>query len=283
MTAALDMGVAPTGSVRRKGDFLCLVNARSAASLGVRDGSLVAIERKASCGALTAIARLRVVPDVDDNVARVDQTLRKAVGIGDDGTGSTVRIQRVWQPWYRRAVDAAARLLGAQYLHLRVRLSEILDAEKRVCRVPPDAFALMGCGHGDVIVCEGLHHNELADRYEVRRVRLRALEGTNPPEADAVVSDAPILGQKGDLRWIRLDGQARDELTVVAFASIRIRRDVRRRVLDGVRDAGIAFFLSLFALLALVDASGVAMVLLVVGLAVLAVLYVLWKIRTELP
>jgi hypothetical protein len=282
MTATFAMR--PTGSLDRGGEFLCLVAAVSARALGVRDGGLAVLGREVpDLGELTAIAGIRVDDAVDPATAAVDQTLRKALGVGDDGLDATVTISPLWRPRRARAADVVAKALGEQYLHLRVRKAEIIDAEKRICRVPADVFALVGCKQGDLVVCEGVSR-DTTGRWMMVRTRLRALEGTVAPAAAAPPTAAPLLGNKGDLRWIRLDKQAREEVNaVVELSSVRVRRDLRRRVVDGMRDAGIAFFLSSLTLVNLTGVHGVARGVLAATLFVLAVYYVLWKIRAELP
>ncbi len=276
-------GMQPTGSLDRGGEFLCLVNAASAAALGARNGLVVLARDVPGVGELTAIARVRVDDSVAPSTAAVDQTLRKALGVGGDGQGTTVTIAPLRRPLLGRVADVTAKWLGEQYLHLRVRKADILDAEKRVCRVPADVFALVGCRQGDVVLCEGLRR-DAGGRWEMCRTRLRALEGAVAPATPTAVAAAPLLGNPGDLRWIRLDKQAREDLhATVTLSSVRIRRDLRRRVVDGMRDAGIAFFLSSLTLVNLTGVHGTARAILVAVLFVLAAWYVLWKIRAELP
>ncbi|GEM_PF-1554707 len=207
---------------------------------------------------LKAPCRVAVDETLHDNQIRIDQTLRNAIGIpfNYDRNKTTVEIYPLHLSWFQRLLDIISYILGRRYLFFRVCKADIPDMEKNLCRIPLDAFKLLGCEVGDKVVCEsivlegnshklkvhGIKAYESSDEMIKRREKLEeANASARYPSAEKLLNVSP------DIPRIFLDAHIREILQVDSLDPIRVRRDLSDLFFKQVREFGIIFLLSVLA------------------------------------
>lgn len=197
--------------------------------------------------------------DVGMDSARLDQTLRNALGIPQELVGQAgVRVYPLDLSWLQRFQEAASRLLGRRFLFFRVCKAFPNDMEKDFCRLPGDAFRVMGCDSGDKVVCEAvvpdarrpgrfrllsrtIRAYDVSDRMLDKRIEEENQDPDRYPPPEA------LLGVKPDLFRIFLDQDGRDRLRVDVLDPIRCRRNLFDLFSKQVREFGIVMLLSILA------------------------------------
>lgn len=113
-------------------------------------------------------------------VVKLDQTLRNALGIphGYDHETHPYLVQIFpldlchyqWVKWW------ASRLFGRRYLFLRVVPAHVSEMEKDVCRIPAEAFPLLGIDHWGNVVVErpDEYMSEGKIRYKLKSISVKA-------------------------------------------------------------------------------------------------------------
>ncbi len=143
---------------------------------------------------------------------------------------------------------------------MRAALADIPDMEKRLVRIPPDAFLLLGIKPGARIVIESTTPVEVADEYTLISGSVPAYELTEAtvdrratlaePRLDARYPDPEkILGLPEDIWPIYIDAQMRDEIGGFGpMDVVKVRRDFWDLFLTEFREFGIVFFISVFTI-----------------------------------
>lgn len=124
-------------------------------------------------------AHCRVVIDnkLSNEQVRLDQSVRNAIGIpyGKEGEeGVKVELHPLCLSVGQRLHYHLSRLFGWRYLFFRVCKSDTPDLEKDLCRIPSDAFRLLGCEAGDTVICEAPVFEN--GRYKLRTYKIKAYE-----------------------------------------------------------------------------------------------------------
>jgi hypothetical protein len=222
-----------------------------------------ACDRALGMRRLAALGRVVTVPqrDLDGCEVAADQSLRSAVGVPyETGAAGMHRVEL--HPVKGRLRPGRrdrwlVRWLGWRYLLMRVVPADVPDMEKRFARIHDDAFRLLGSATGDrlrveSVVCkEGSY--ELEDRgiraytlnettVERRRKNAEPYIGARYPDPEAT------LGVTPDIFPIYLDASDRARLGVEPLDPVAVRPDLLHLLAREVREVGLAFFLSGFAI-----------------------------------
>lgn len=196
--------------------------------------------------------------NLGDNIIRVDQTLRMALGIdyGFDTNNTIVKIHPLKLTWIQILKSYIASMLGKRFIFFRVSKAYIQDMEKNLCRIPPETHILLGCEVGDSILLESLIFQ--GDFYRLKEFKIKAyissekmIENREKNEEQNINARYPsaelLLNIKQDIPRIFLDLQARKTLQIDSLDSIRVSRDIFNLFLKQIREFGIIFFLSILA------------------------------------
>jgi hypothetical protein len=190
-----------------------------------------------------------------DHEVRLDQTLRNALGIGvRPGPEDTVDIYDLKRSRLRTLGERFCDwLLRRRYLFMRVRKSDPSDMEKRMVRIPPDSFRLLGISSGEKLRIS--HPAPVEDdedeRFEERRCTLQAypvtpgIEKRQEEEStgglyDRYPDSTKLLDVRPDLGSIYLDQSAREKLGVRTLEVVRVRRADPDAFMQQIRSFGLA-------------------------------------------
>lgn len=200
--------------------------------------------------------------NLGDNLIRVDQTLRTAIGIdyGFDTNKTTVKIFPLCLTWIQLLKNFITSILGKRYIFFRVNKADIPDMEKNLCKIPPETFHLLGCDIGDSIVIENMELH--GSSYSLEVYKIKAYEASENLIENRVIKEkktedkgfsarypsaTKLLNLSEDIPRIFLDMDARKTLKVDAMESLRVSRDISNLFQKQIREFGIIFFLSILA------------------------------------
>lgn len=215
--------------------------------------------RQNGSGVLRVACRVVRSEDVGQDYVRLDQTLRNALGIPQELVGQAmVMVYPLDLSLLQSFQDVVSRLLGRRFLFFRVCKAFPTDMEKDFCRLPSDAFRVMGCDPGDKVVCEAvipdarrpgrfrllsrtMRAYDVSDRMLDKRIEE---ENDNP---DRYPPSERLLGVKPDLLRIFLDQDGRGRLGVDVLDPVRCRRNLLDLFSKQLREFGIVMLLSVLA------------------------------------
>ena len=196
-----------------------------------------------------------------------DQSLRTAIGIPfkfEEAATLQVALHPVGrQRRARRRDRRVVRWPGWRYLLMRVVPADVPDLEKRFARVPDDAFRLLGSVSGDRLRVESAA-GQKNGKYEIRDKAIRAYglpESTadrrkkmaEPYIAARYPNPEEALGMKPDILPIYLDAGDRRRLRVDALDVVAVRRNLSHLLAREGREFGLAFFLSVLGIHAILS------------------------------
>ena len=198
------------------------------------------------------IAKSRFEPA--DGEVRLDQTLRNALGIKvDPAEEDEVEIYDLKRSRLRTLGERFCDwLLRRRYLFMRVRKADPSDMEKRMVRIPPDSFRLLGISSGEKLrISHPSPVEEGADGpFEEQRCTLQAYPVTPGIEKrqdesagglyDRYPDSTQLLGVRPDLGSIYLDQSAREKLGVRTLEVVRVRRADPDAFMQQIRSFGLA-------------------------------------------
>lgn len=153
---------------------------------------------------LAAICRVRVA-NVEDDIVRVDQTLRTALGIPHAPFGDLHNLPVYLLPARRSLWKAfrqtAAGLFGYRTLAMRCAIAAVEDIEKRYARLSESALRTLGLAEGADVILERAFPETFADgmihAFTIKDIRLSAFSAT-----DAFIADRKGLAQRFPHRYI---------------------------------------------------------------------------------
>ncbi|MEU7789710.1 gamma-glutamylcyclotransferase family protein [Amycolatopsis sp. NPDC049159] len=160
----LRTGLLPAGtSARHNSRGRCIVRASPRSVPGYAKGSLVSVtfDRKVS------IASLHVSPEIPEGLCEIDQNLRHALGmVGQNCYGYTADLQ------VHHKARLQSTLARPRNLCLKVRQTNWMDSEKRICILHPYYISMIGVNEGDhvEIECSTRQGNTVV----VKTLRIRA-------------------------------------------------------------------------------------------------------------
>ncbi|WP_290899382.1 hypothetical protein [Ferroglobus sp.] len=182
-TEAADLGefeVLPTENREEAhGDYIVCVNGNVKRKLG----NFAVVEYSPATLSETKLRiHCRVILDEDlmDNQVKVDQSIRNAIGIPEEERREKivkVKLYPLKLSWIDKICYIFSKLFGWRYLVLRVCKSDIPDIEKNVCRIPVEAFDILGCNPGDTIICEAPVKEKEA-YFKLKKIKLKAYTAT---------------------------------------------------------------------------------------------------------
>jgi len=189
-----------------------------------------------------------------DDEVRLDQTLRNALGIRvDPGPEDEVDIYDLKRSGMRTLGERFCDwLLRRRYLFMRVRKADPSDMEKRMVRIRPDSFRLLGISSGEKL---RISHpapleGETGGPFEERRCTLQAYPVTTAIEErqksssgglyDRYPDPMELFGVSPDLGSIYLDQSAREKLGVRTLEVVRVRRADPDAFMQQIRSFGLA-------------------------------------------
>jgi hypothetical protein len=262
---AEEFRVAETDAAQRRksrGDYIVALSPTASARTGVAAWAAVThlVTFEGRDRDLRVLCKAVVDDSTPNDTARLDQTLRNALGIPfGEREGITVGVGAVRVPFVRRAMDSLAKLLGRRYLVLRVGKGEVGDIEKDMVRVRADAFPLLGCSPASRVVLETVVFDHSKGQWRLSRNSVRAYEWTEELSKRRTAAQEPgfnvryphpekTLGVDPDIGGIYMDAYARRRLGVEPLDCVRVRRDMWNAFLREFREFGIVFFISLFGI-----------------------------------
>lgn len=244
-----------------KGEYVVCVNRAVKERLEI--GKWAAVEHNVQLDDGKSIRTLRVIARVvaddtlKDQELRTDQTCRNAIGIPFEYEHADIRvgIRPLRVSRFPSWMMVLARVVGRRYVILRVHKGDIPDMEKRLARMGPGLFSVVGVPPGGRLVIESVR--EMTDgSLEMARVRVRALElsedaekrirDKEEPWSNARFVDArACLGIDPDIGDLFLDLAERESLGADSLDPVRVRRDLGDLVEREILGTGVIFFLSL--------------------------------------
>jgi hypothetical protein len=191
-----------------------------------------------------------------------DQSLRSAVGIPFKQTTANPCEVELYPVKGRlrpgRRDRRLVRWLGWRYLLMRVVPADVPDMEKALARIPDDAFRLLGSATGDRLRVESVVSREggpyeLEDRGIRAYALSKAIEDRRRDSAEPYVGarhpdPEGTLGVTPDILAIYLDASDRARLGVEPLDPVAVRPDLFHLLARELREVGLAFFLSAFAI-----------------------------------
>lgn len=255
--------LATTSAQRReaKGEYIVCASGEVRATLQLGEWAAVEhtvhLDGGATMRTLRVIARVVTDDGLGDHELRMDQTCRNAIGIPFryERDASRVRIRPLRVSRRQALLIRLTRLAGRRYVILRVHKGDIPDMEKRLARMSPGLFPVVGVPPGGRLVVEAAR--EVSDgSLEMAAVRVRTLElgadaerrirAAEEPRSDARFVDArACLGIDPDIGDLFLDLNEREGLKATSLDPVRVRRDLGDLVEREILGAGAIFFLSL--------------------------------------
>jgi hypothetical protein len=189
-----------------------------------------------------------------DEEVRLDQTLRNALGIGVvPADGDEVDIYDLKRSRFRTFGERFCDwLLRRRYLFMRVRKADPADMEKRMVRIPPDSFRLLGISSGEKLRISHPtpEEGQTDGPFIEQRCTLQAypvtpgIEERQKSSAGGLYDRYPdpgeLLGVKPDLGAIYLDQSAREALGVRTLEVVRVRRADPDAFMQQIRSFGLA-------------------------------------------
>lgn len=189
-----------------------------------------------------------------DEEVRLDQTLRNALGIRvDPDPDDEVDIYDLKRSRLRTLGERFCDwLLRRRYLFMRVRKADPSDMEKRMVRIRPDSFRLLGISSGEKLRIShpAPPEGEPGGPFEERRCTLQAYPVTTAIEErqkssagglyDRYPDPVDLLGVSPDLGAIYLDQSAREKLGVRTLEVVRVRRADPDAFMQQIRAFGLA-------------------------------------------
>jgi len=216
------------------------------------------MRRLAALGRVVTAAR----GEQDSFAVGADQSLRSAVGVPYEGRATGAH-QVGLHPVKGRLRPGRrdrwlVRWLGWRYLLMRVVPADVPDVEKALARIPDDAFRLLGSATGDRLRVESVVSRD-GGPYELedRGIRAYALtestvvrrrDSARPYIAARYPDPETTLGVAPDILPIYLDASDRARLEVEPLDPVAVRPDLLHLLAREMREFGLAFFLSAFAI-----------------------------------
>jgi len=234
--------------------------------------------------------------EISDSRVRIDQTLRTAVGIPFeyDKDNTSIQICPLHLSLSQRMSNFLSRLLGRRYLFLLVCKAHVPDLEKDVCRIPLDAFHLLGTTVGNRVVFENVIPVDgrqsftlktfSQKTYELYTELIQERESLEEPDFSARYPSAEaLLKISPDIWRVFFDAHSREKLDVSSCDAVKARRHLLDLFLKEIREFGIIFFLSLFTIIQVLPVSITWLVLIptVTGSTLVALFLVLANIRAK--
>lgn len=241
-----------------KDDYIVRVNSSVKKRMHLEKFAVVVFDHPNINRKLKVPCRIIVDNTVDGTQARVDQTLRNAIGIPFeyDESRITIKIYPLRLCWSQLFRDFISHKFGRRYLFFRVCKATIPDLEKNLCRIPFDAFRLLGCEVGDNIVCDSIVFEENLYKLKVHKLKAygaseemisRREEMEKADVSARFPSAEKLLNVSPDIPPIFFDAHLREILHVDSIDPVRVRRDLLDLFFKQVREFGIIFFLSILA------------------------------------
>jgi len=241
-----------------KDDYILCVNSSVKKRMHLEKFALVIYDNPHICRKLKVPCRVIVDNSLDDVHARVDQTLRNAIGIPIeyDEYKVTVQVYPLHLGWRQLWQDFISHKFGRRYLFFRVCKATIPDLEKSLCRIPFDSFTLLGCEVGDKIVCESVIFEKNIYRLKVHKLKAygaseEIITSRREMEKADILARFPsaekLLNVSPDIPPIFSDAHLREILQIDSIDPVRARRDLLDLFFKQVREFGIIFFLSMLA------------------------------------
>lgn len=240
--------------------------------------------------ALRVPCRLSVQDGLEEDLALVDHSLRFALGIPFDGhEACRIALFPLNLTSRQKVRYRLSGLLGRRYIMLRVCKPLMNDIESDLCRIPVTAFPLLGVEEGDDVVLESVVERD--GSFQLRSVKLQAFvasesmikerESLESPESGArFIQAESVLGVTPDLERVFLDRLDRADLDVEPVHAVRAGRSLGNQFAKNLREFGVIALASLFAIIPFIS-FGIARALpWVLGALAVAVLLVLWRIRS---
>ncbi len=215
------------------------------------------------------LARVRWRKDSGEDVIRMDQTLRTALGLqgvmahgasvdGDDVEAFPIHVSRLHQ-----LLGVLSALIGHRYLLLRVAPARPPDIEKPICRISADDLAAMGAKVGSRVVLFGVDITK-GQKAKLVRHSIQALELVGQhvdKRKEAEEKQAPqgrsarypsateILGIDGlDLNYIFLDDKARRSVHTLSVQPVLVRRNAWSALIQDVQGFGVVLLAGVLAI-----------------------------------
>ena len=263
-----------------EGTYIVRISTQSLEKLAVADGSYVRIHY----GKASVLGCVKVDAHLADDMLRLDQTLRTAIGLDRIMQGSGDRedlandCRILVHPIYVTASTFKgpgwlSRLIKHQYLVCFIHHALPEDMETPLVRLPKTAMDVLGIqAGGKVLLCS-----------EENTVRLRCLlldsRTTMPLESMKNHFTQPWEDEQGDttslLPWIAIDLQTRLKLKVDPWQPIFVSRDPIHALVSEFDQIVVA--VALAAVLGTVGFSGYEWQIMVFGLVM-----IFWLIFTKL-
>lgn len=238
-------------------DYIVCVNPVVKKKLNLGSHAVVVYEHPKIGREIKAPCRVIIEKSLKEDEVRVDQTVRNAIGIRFeyDKEKTRVKIYPLHLTNEQKLMDFISHILGRRYLFFRVNKADITDLEKNLCRIPEDAFIILGCKEGDKIICESPVFD--GNKYILKRFKIKAFSASKemikrreknekehperfPPAKEKLEVDL-------DIPRIFLDAHARESLSVELLDPLKVRRDLQHLFLKQIREFGIISLLSILA------------------------------------
>jgi hypothetical protein len=289
--------VLPTGFHQRRlarGGYIVAVNESAKSKHGLGRSAIVIhqTEAKGTFLMLGLMCSLVLDNDLGDDEARLDQTVRNAIGIPFKYEPHLTNVQILPLGRSRTLGDYATELLRRRYVILRVHKINIPDMEKNLGRCERSLLEVLSVQPGNRIVIEAWNHS--LSSPSIKRVSVRALgveEGFLEERAKLETADlegrfpkaSALLGVEPDIKGLYLDSHERAILGVGSLDPVRVRCNVIDLVAREFTEFGLLFFVTLFSLSQILPIKGTWFTLAVtaIGSLLLSLVTVIAKLRAR--
>ncbi|MHA1605388.1 MAG: hypothetical protein ACTSWF_12135 [Candidatus Freyarchaeota archaeon] len=206
---------------------------------------------------LKAPCRVLIDESIEDDTVKIDQTLRTAIGIPFDYGKEKIKLYPLNLSLWQKLKDLISYRLGRRYLFFRVCKADPPDLEKNLCRIPPDAFKLLGTSPGRKIVYDSpvRENNQYKLRevtintYELHKETIERRREEEEKNIEARYPSPSLLGVDPDVWRIFCDKHFRDQLGVDSLDAVRGRRSIRDIFMNELREFGVLFMLTLLTVI----------------------------------
>ena len=265
-----------------QGIYIVRFSPKKRDELGVRDGDYVRI----TYGNVSVLGCLRVDENIDNELIRMDQTLRTAIALdrimqGSGGREGCQKDSRILEKPIKvqdsrfPGPNWLARLIKQQYLVCMVHHASPEDMEASLVRLPQASMEVLGIDAGDKVLLES----------EGSSFRMRCLvlkSEIHLPLKTMSEDFTPLWTQADDamhLPWITMDLHTRQQLDVQPWEPILVGRDPLHALVSEFDEVMLA--IALAAVLGTIGLPEYQLLIMLVGFSGILIL-ILLKLRSRI-